>query len=184
MELDGENLNQELEFFYSHLKTVYDINLGEQIKNLGNRNSRSYEIDPNKRIEEVNRLKNNLKSKENIIYDINYTFVDQNKLDIILEKNDLQGKKVKLQHEIQLQKDMDKDKYEELTKQLSDLKKDEVCLEEQYLNDKNNFKKIDDVYVTFYNTEDCEIIRSSYNKSNLNRCCKILCCNRKKIQHL
>ncbi len=122
MDLDRKNVNQEIELFYFHLQTVYENKIGDIIQKLGNPKSKFYEIDRKKRIEEVNRLKNNLKSKENFIYDINYTFVNQTKLDIILNKNDLQEKKVKLKYEIQLQKDKDKDKYEDLTKRLSDLK--------------------------------------------------------------
>jgi len=140
------------------------------------------EIDDRKA--EAERLGLNIKNNENIIYDINYPLVDQTKLDIILKKNDLSGERIKLQYQAKIERNQNKDKYEKLNEQVMKKKKIEAELDEEYIRNINSFGKIDDIYITFYNTEDCEVIRNAYNKSAFKRCCTIFCCNRKKIKHL
>ena len=181
--LDGTRFNEELESFYNHLKSVYDIELEKKIEKLQDPMNLSYpQIDDRKA--EAERLDQSKKAKENIIYDINYPLVNQTKLDIVLKKNILHGERIKLQYHIEKEKNRNKEKYEILNQEFMKTKQKEAELDEEYIRNINSFIKIDDIYVTFYNTEDCEVIRSAYSKSSFNRCCTIFCCNRKKIKYL
>lgn len=57
-------------------------------------------------------------------------------------------------------------------------------LDEKYLNSKKTNEIINDVYITFYNTDQCEEIKKAYKKSQFYRFCLWCCCSEKRIKHL
>jgi len=182
LELKGDNFYEELNLFQSHIKSVYDKQIEIKLDKIKNGLNLS-DININ-REEEAKKLEKEMKNRESIIYDINYTLVNQNKLDIILEKNNLFGERMKLEYQAEKVKEQNKDDFNKINSDIFKLKKKENDLDQKYLANKNNFTKIDDIYITFYNSEDCEIIRQAYDRSKFSRCCTIFCCNRKKIQYL
>ena len=132
----------------------------------------------------MERLEKLKESNENILYDINYTFVDQKRINILLKKNQLVSKRKKIEFEKNNTENIGEYKLKELEVIIEDFKFDEEKLLNEFKKSQKNFEKIDDIYVTFKTTEEPYIFQNAYKRGIMSRCCTIFCCNRKSIEHL
>ena len=183
---NADKIYEDFEDFYNHLNNVYKVEIQKKIDKINQKDKSLQENEIKLELERLEQLKEN---NNNIFYDINFTFVDMDRIETIFKKNKLVIKRKKLEFEFEkLEKDFDenitKNRKYRLDLDIRNVKKEEERLLEEYLKFKKNFQIIDDVYVTFKNTEEVEIIKNAYKKGKISRCCTIFCCNRISIKHL
>ena len=181
---DGNLINEQIDELYGHLHLMFKEELKMTItdlKELPPDNLTKAEV-----LEKQKNFKEKIDKNDNLIYDINYPLIGQTELDVILEKNRISGERLKLEYALENlgeEKKEEKSKLEELIEKIEIQEKD---LDEEYVKvDNSNFRKVNDAYITFHNTEDCEFIKNTYNnKSKFGRCCTIFCCQKQRIKHL
>lgn len=181
MQFDSDKIYENFEDFYSHLQLVYKIELENKIKEI---EKRELNIEEKKVLLELERLKKIKENCDDIFYDINYTFVNNNRIQITLKKKQLVERRKKFEFELYNIENLDELKKKELEIIIEDLKSTEERLLEDYKKSESNLEKVDDIFVTFKSTEQVEILKNAYKKTKLGRCCTIFCCNRKSIEHL
>lgn len=121
----------------------------------------------------------------NIIYDINYPILTDDKLSLIIDRNKVE-KKIK-QKQTKLTKLSIKD---EKRHSVLSLKIEKMTDEDKNLQNKikheisAQLSKVDDVYVTFTNQKYPLTFNKIYSKTKCARCCMIMCCQKHKIKHL
>lgn len=180
MNFDSIKILEDIEDFYCHLIEVYNIEMDKKYIKTKKRNKGIDEKDVLIELERLEKLK---KDNINIIYDINYTFVNNIRINIILKKNRLVTQRKKYELEKNLE-NIKEDKKREIEIRIEDIKFEEEKLNEEYIKSKLNMSKIDDIYVTFKSTEDVEIIKKAYRLGICTRFWRIFCCNKQSIDHL
>jgi hypothetical protein len=189
LEFKADKIYEEFENIYCHLNEVYKVEIKNRMRKIYETDksislSTTKTIEGNKTLLELERLENLRKNNNNIFYDINFTFVDMNRIDIIIQKNKLVTNRKKLEFERNYNECITENRKYKLDQEINQIKSEEEKLLEDYLKFKENSQKIDDVYITFKNTEEVELIKNAYKKGIFTRCCIIICCNKKSIKHL
>ena len=90
MNFESKKITVDLENFFYHLVDVYKIEIDKKYQKVKRNEDR---IEKNEVLKELERLEYLIKNPFNILYDINYTFVDQIGISIILEKNSISSKR-------------------------------------------------------------------------------------------
>ena len=110
--------------------------------------------------------------------------MNYSKLQIVNEKNDMYSKKIKLQaayEDLEIKEVLKKNSKKE---ELNFINDQIYNLDKKYLNTNNSNEIINDVYVTFYNTKHCEVLKKAFKKSLFYRCLLHSICCQKRIKYL
>lgn len=181
IKFNANKIYEEFEDFYNHLNYVYKIEIQKKIDFIKYEGNFSDEENIKLEIERLEKLK---ETNNNIFYDINFTFVDMNRIEIILQKNKLVTKRKKLEFERNYTENIPENRKYRLDVDIKAIKHEEEILLEKFTEFKQNSQIIDDLYITFKNTEEVELIKNAYKKGKISRCWTIFCCNKKSIEHL
>jgi hypothetical protein len=181
MQFNIDKIYDDFEILYNHLRNVYKIEIEKKLEKV---KKRGKDIDEKDVLLEIERLEKLKENNEDIFYDINYSFLDNRRINIILEKNQLVNERKKIEFEKNYSENIPEAKIKELEANIEDIKLEEEKLLNEFKESKKNFGKIDDIYITFKNTEEASVIKNAYKIGKISRCCKIMCCNRKSIQYL
>jgi hypothetical protein len=157
-------------------KEVGNIEINEQNKQLN-------------KVNDIELLNINEKQKDSFIYEINYPYIGDKKLNHILEKDKLikDYKEKKLLLDELIEKNDPKDELK-ITKKKEKLEKNRIKIENiiKLLEDNEQVKDliINDVFITFTHPIYNKYLVKTYSKTKCTRCCYIFCCKFKKIKHL
>lgn len=128
---------------------------------------------------------NNNFLKNSYIYEINYPYISDKKLSLILNREKLVGdyldKKAKMKV---LMEENAKPKKMENLKASIEKKRDEINKTLLALSSAEVLKsgRINDIFITFTDPKFSKFIYNSYNKTKCTRCCYIMCCNYNKLR--
>jgi len=181
---DSKNINGEFNQLLKHFSKVLKL----EAENEGYTNIK--EMKDNKYIkknnfEDASQKLDKYWIEKNIVYDLNYSYINSNKLNDIKYLNNLKVKKKRLGVKI-LNNNSESNikdngilekKQQNLSKKITELEK-KIELSYYLLTN------IDDIFITFRNQIFAHLIKSAYNKSKFTRCCYFICCRGNKIKHL
>jgi len=127
--------------------------------------------------------------KDSFIYEINYPYIGDKKLNLILEREKLisefKEEKIALDQMIDLNDRKDELKIVIKTGKL-EKKRKKIEKIISSLGDDEDIKnlRINDIFITFTHPRYRKYLYKTYDKTKCTRCCYIFCCKYKKIKHL
>lgn len=148
----NKNIYQDIEDLVSHLNSIFK--------------------------EEIEEFKTN---KYTNIYEINYPILTDEKLDLVLEENDLQ-EEINLNKKKLRYQNFDEEGKTKMFKKIDDLEEKIKNIKEKSMENDKELYTIDDAWITFNKMKYKDLIENVYKRYNkCERCCLICCFQRRKI---
>ena len=133
-------------------------------------------------IKHINTVMNLNEKDEMLIYEINYAYINDEILSMILKEQKMINEKIII--EKQIMKEPNEDEKSKL-KDDRDKKINDIKLENKKIKKENNdIKEINDIFITFIDPKKAAYLFKLYDKNAFTRCCLICCCKREIIQNL
>lgn len=115
-----------------------------------------------------------------LFYEINYPILTDYKLDLLIERNDLIFRKIRMEQENLIELDEAKKIKKETQLEKIESKLSEVKAK---LNEQMEVKEIKDIFLTCKDQQTSAILHRAFERNKCNRCCLIFCCKGSKIRH-
>ncbi len=173
-----KNSYQEIGGLINHLKTVLNTEMWNLKDKKYLRNLLALNTEHENNFVYKDAEKKILKKvvEQCFVYDVNYAIINSDKLDNIINYNNLEFEKLKLSKEDNLQNDEKEVKFKILESKLKKIQED--------IKKEDQVKDIDQLFITFRNQQIAKFFRITYDKNKFARCCLIFCCKYDKIKHL
>ena len=122
---------------------------------------------------------------EPYLYDVNYPYISDDMVDLVLKKQNLYDEKQSIIRTIAFDKNIDENKRIKLIKTKEKIESKYEKVNEEFHKSKLEVKELNDVWITFNKMKYSKRIVEEYSRyAKCDRCCLILCCQKKKIQYL